>query len=344
MGTNIKDLIIKKEINLDFLKDKKLVVDAHNVLYQFLTTIRQRDGSLLMDSKGRVTSHLTGLFNRTLKLMQKGVKVGFVFDGKPPELKDKERERRKELKKEAEIRYKDAESKKDLEGMKKYAARTTRLTAEMIGEAKELIKALGLPVVQAPSEGEAQAAYMVNKGDAFASVSQDYDSLLSGAQRLIRNLTVSERKKLPNKLAYEVVKPELVELSENLNNLGIDNDQLIAIGMLVGTDYNIGGVKGIGPKNALKLVKKHGNNFDILFEEVRWNDHFDYDWTDVFYLIKKMPTTDDYELKWRELDENKVIGLLCDEHDFSKDRIESSLGKMSKEKEKNKQKGLGEWF
>ncbi len=344
MGTNLKDLIVKKEVDFDFLKNKKLMVDAHNVLYQFLTTIRQRDGSLLMDSKGRVTSHLTGLFNRTLKLMQKGIQVGFVFDGKPPSLKDKERERRKGLKMEAEVKYKEAAEKKDVDEMKKYAARTTRLTKEMIDEAKELIKALGLPIVQAPSEGESQAAYIVNKGDAFAAVSQDYDSLLSGAQRLVRNLTVSERKKLPNRLAYEVVKPEMIELAENLNNLGIDNDQLIVIGMLVGTDYNIGGVKGIGPKNALKLVKQYGSDFDKLFEEVKWNDFFDYEWTEVFYLIKKMPTTDDYELRWKDMDPDKVISVLCDEHDFSKGRIETSLGKMNKEKEKHKQKGLGEWF
>ena len=344
MGTNLKDIIIKKEIDLDFLKDKKLVIDAHNVLYQFLTTIRQNDGSLLMDSQGRTTSHLTGLYSRTLKLMQKGIKVAFVFDGQPPELKKKERERRGDLKKEAEIKYKEAASQENIENMKKYAARTTRLTKEMIEESQQLITALGLPIIQAPSEGEAQAAYMVNKGDAFASVSQDYDSLLFGTKMLVRNLTVSEKRKLPNKLAYETIKPELLSITENLNHLGIDQEQLIVLGMLVGTDFNIGGIKGIGPKNALKLVKQYGKNFDELFKETKWNDYFDIKWQEVYNTIHDMPTTDNYELNWKEINTEKTIKLLCDEHDFSKERVESALSKLTKETEKNRQKSLGDWF
>lgn len=344
MGTNLKDIVLKKEIDLDFLKDKKIVVDAYNVLYQFLTTIRQKDGSLLMDSKGRITSHLTGLFNRTLKLMQKGIKVAFVFDGEPPQLKMKERERRGELKKEAEIKYKEALNREDIEEMKKYASRTTRLTREIIEEAKQLITALGLPVVQAKSEGEAQAAYIVDKGDAFATVSQDYDSLLFGTKKLVRNLTVSEKRKIPSKLAYETIKPEILDLTENLNNLGIDQEQLIVLGMLVGTDYDIGGIKGIGPKNALKMVKTYRKDFEKLFKEAKWEQYFDIEWQQVYDTIKNMPKTDNYELKWQEINTEKTIRLLCDEHDFSKERVENSLAKLKQETLRNKQKNLGEWF
>jgi flap endonuclease-1 len=344
MGVAITDLLIKKEIEISNLKDKILVVDSYNLLYQFISTIRSRDGSLLMDSKNNVTSHLIGLFSRTTKLMQQGLKLAFVFDGKPPELKLKERERRKELKLEAEKKYKEALAKEDIEEMKKYASRTSRLTPEMVEESKKLISALGLPVIQAPSEGEAQAAYMVKKEKEFASVSQDFDSLTFGASKLVRNLSIAGKRKKTSKLAYETIKPEIIDLTENLNHLGIDQNKLIALAMLVGTDYNPGGIKGIGPKNALRLVKKCSSDFDPLFEEVKWNDFFDFPWTEVFYTFKNMPTTDNYELEWKEIDENKIVKLLVEEHDFSAERVNSSLKKLLKENKSKKQKGLGDFF
>ena len=175
MGTKLKDLVVKKEISINDLSQKKLVVDTYNMLYQFLATIRTYDGSQLTDSHGNITSHLTGLFSRTTNLTQQGLKLAFVFDGKPPILKKAEQERRKEAKEKAQEEYEIAKEREDVEGMKKYAARTSRLTPEMVEEAKKLVHALGLPVVDAPSEGEAQAARMVNQGDAYAEISQDYD-------------------------------------------------------------------------------------------------------------------------------------------------------------------------
>lgn len=344
MGINIKDLVVKKDVDYDSLRGKKLVVDSFNVLYQFLSSIRQRDGTPLMDSKGRVTSHLTGLFTRTTRLMSRGLKLAYCFDGKSPELKKEEHEKRAKVKKEAEIKYKIAEERGEIEEMKKYASRTSKLSAEMIQESKELIRALGLPVIQAPSEGEAQAAHMVNKGDFYAEVSQDYDCLLFGVKRMIQNLTISEKKKLPSKLAYETVTPVMLELSENLHHLGINQDQLIALGLLVGTDFNVGGIKGIGPKNALRLVKEYDNKFDKMFEDVKWDDYFDFSWKEVFDLIKEMPTTDKYELEWKDIDRDKVIKILVDEHDFSRERVEKQLDDIQKVVKQRSQKGLGEFF
>ena len=191
MGTKIFQLIESKEIKLDDLKGKKIAIDAHMYLYQFLTSIRQRDGTLLKDSKGQTTSHLVGLFSRTAKLLEKGIKPCYVFDGKAPDLKTKERQRRKDIKIKAKKDYDKAMKDEDIEAMKKYASMTTRLTGEMIQEAKELIQALGLPVIQAPSEGEAQAAYMVKKGDVYALSTNDADALLYGVPRLIKNLSIS---------------------------------------------------------------------------------------------------------------------------------------------------------
>lgn len=343
MGVNLKDMAVKKEANYDLLKGKIFVVDSFNVMYQFLSSIRQRDGTPLMDSKGRVTSHLIGLFNRTTKLMKLGLKLAFCFDGKPPELKKKERERRINIKEEAEKKFKIAEERGHIDDMKKYAQRTSRLTSEMINEAKELIKALGLPVIQAPSEGEAQAAYIVNKGEAYAAVSQDYDCLLFGVKKVIQNLTISEKRKMPSKLSYERVVPVIVETGEVLKELGINQDQLIVLGLLVGTDYNIGGIKGIGPKNALKLVKEHKDNFEKLFEDVKWNEFFDFDWKDAFNVIKNMETTDDYELKWNDVDREKIIDIMVTEHDASLERIEKSLNELEKLNKEKEQKGLGDF-
>ena len=342
MGLSIRDLLILKEITFEDLKGKTLIVDSFNLLYQFITTIRQRDGSPLKDSQGNVTSHLTGLFSRTSNLLQKGLKLGFVFDGKPPELKQKERERRISIKQEAEKKFKEAEKKGNIEEMKKYASRTSKLTSEMIEESKELLKAFGLPIVQAACEGEAQVAYIVNKHDAFAGVSEDYDTLLYGIPRLVKNLTISGRRKFG--ATYVSVKPHIINLSENLNKLGIDNDQLIALAMLVGTDYNPGGVKGIGPKNALKLVKEYGDDFDKLFKKVEWSKHFDFDWEEVYYLIKKMPVNKEYKLEWKEIDKSKIYELLVEKHDFSPERVKSNLEKLGKTEKEKKQKGLGEWF
>jgi len=344
MGVKIFELVPKKEVELDNLAGKTLAVDSSLFLYQFLSTIRQRDGSLLMDSKGNVTSHLAGLFNRTIKLMQKQIGLVFVFDGKPPELKSAERARRAELKKEAEMKYKIAVEKKDIDEMKKYASRTTRLTKDMVLEAKELIEALGLPVVQAPSEGEAQAAYIVSNGDAYAVASQDADSLIFGASRLVRNLAITGRRKKAGKLGFDTIKTEIIELKDVLNTLGLDTDQFITLAMLIGTDYNIGGVKGIGQKNGLKLVKKHGTDFDALFKEAEWEKYFDFSWKVVFDTIKNVEVTKDYDLSLGKVDKDRVIKLLVEKHDFSLERINGALDKLVKATQKKQQKGLAEWI
>jgi flap endonuclease-1 len=178
MGLAIKEILVSKEIDVGDLKGKVLAIDSFNLLYQFLTTIRGPDGSLLTDRSGNVTSHLVGLFSRTTNFMQQGLKPVFVFDGVAPLLKQQERERRAQIKQEAKREYEIAKEREDIEAMKKYASRTTKLTSEMIEDAKQLISMMGLPIVQAASEGEAQAAYIAKQKDAYACVSQDFDSLL----------------------------------------------------------------------------------------------------------------------------------------------------------------------
>ncbi len=349
MGVNLKDLIpddVKTIIDdLRSLRGKVISIDAYNALYQFLTAIRQPDGTPLMDSRGRITSHLNGLFYRTINFVEAGIKLVYVFDGQPPEIKYMEIERRRKIKEEAVKKYEEALKKGDLEAAKRYAQMSARLTEDMVADAKKLLDAMGIPWVQAPAEGEAQAAYMTVKGDCWATGSQDYDSLLFGSPRLIRNLTISGRRKLPRKDIYIEIKPEVIELAKLLKKLSLTREQLIAIGILVGTDYNPDGVKGIGPKKALQLVRTY-RDIDKLFKAVPRRE-FPVDPLKIFKYFMNPPHTDDYKLEWREPDEKAVIEILVEEHDFSIQRVKNALERYKKayrEHIKGVQKGLDLWF
>ena len=342
MGSKIQDLLVKKEVNIEDFKGKVLAVDAFNTLYMFLTTIRGPDGSPLMDSKQRITSHLTGLFTRFTNYMEKGAKFVFVFDGKAPDLKSEESKRRKKLKQEAKELFEKAKREEDIENMKKYAARSTFLTNDMIEQAKELLTAMGIPWIQAPSEGEAQAAYLVKNGDVYAVVSQDADALLAGAPRVIKNLSITGKRKKPGSYAYVTVNPEIIDLKENLTELGINQEQLITLAILVGTDYNYGGIKGIGPKKALKLVKTNDSDEEI-FEKAKWEEHMDISWKEIKKIITDMPITKEYKITQQKPNYEKITRLLK-EHDFNEDRIEKTLTKLKETQKQKAQKGLGDFF
>lgn len=344
MGLQFKDLVVRKEIAIKDLKGKVLAVDSMNLLYQFLTTIRSPDGTALTDSKGRVTSHLIGLFSRTTTLMENGLKLVFVFDGKAPEIKQKTWEKRTNIKKEAALKFKEAEEAGDVKEMRKFAARTAVLNKEMLSAAKELITALGLPIVQAPSEGEAQAAALVKTGQAYASVSQDYDTLIFGGPLVVRNLSIAGKRKKAGKLAYQTVKPETISLPEVLNHLKLNLDQLIVLAILSGTDYNPGGVKGIGPKTALKLVREYGTDFPALFKAVDWPAHCELDWQEIFQTIKEMPVLTNCKLEWQPLDEEKVWNLLVKDYEFGADRVRQRLDQLKESQQHLSQKGLGSFF
>jgi flap endonuclease-1 len=255
LGVNLTPIILKKTLSLDDLRGKSLAVDASNYLYQFLALIRTRDGTPLKDKNGNITSHLAGLLFRSTRLIQDyEIKLVFVFDGKPPKQKEHEIIKRREQKEKALTEYKQALEKGDLATAWSKAVMTSRLTKSLIEDAKRLLSLLGIPYLQAPSEAEAQTAFMAKKGDVWAASSKDYDSLLFGAPRLLRYLTIYGREFYPSKGTSKPLKPELMELEKILTYHGITQKQLVDIGILIGTDFNQG-VKGIGPKTALKLVK-----------------------------------------------------------------------------------------
>ncbi|MCD4759590.1 flap endonuclease-1 [archaeon] len=332
MGIAITELLPKKEISFERLKGKKFAVDASNVLYQFLSSIRQKDGTPLMDYKGNITSHLMGLSTRVPNLMQQNIKLAFVFDGKPPEMKFEESQIRKKRKKVAQEKYEKAKQEKDIDSMSKYSRQTIKLTKDIQEESKEFIKALGLPVIQAPSEAEAQVAFLAEQGDVWASISQDTDTFLYQTPRLIRNLTVSNRRRIRG--TYIKVEPEIIELKDILTSLKINQDQLIALSILVGTDYNPGGVHRVGPKTALKLVQQYKS-----FEKIFANVEAEFNWKKVYATFKNMPIIKNYQLNWKAPDFDKIDKILT-KHDFSQDRIE----KLKEKLKPKKQKSLDGWF
>jgi len=345
MGLNIREIIPRKEIEISDLKGKTICIDAFNTLYQFLSSIRQVDGTPLMDRKKRVTSHLSGIFYRNIALLEDGIKLVYVFDGIPPESKFKTFRKREEGRDLARDRYETAKSEEDLEAMKRYSSQLIRLNDEMIRESKELLDAMGIGVIQAPGEGEAQAAHLAKRQGIFAAASQDYDSLLFGAPKLIRNLTLAKKRKTIS--GWIEVKPEIIELENVFNSLEINLDQLICLGILVGTDYNPKGIPGIGQKKALQIVKRYKQPvliFKSLEEQIMSLSKEDrFDWREIFELFHK-PNVSSNFFKFGKINEKKIRQILVSEHDFSDDRVQKQLERLRDITEKNKQRGLDKWF
>lgn len=343
MGVNLRELVPKTKVNLKNLSGKSIAIDAYNALYQFLAIIRQPDGTPLKDNTGRITSHLSGLFYRTANLVEMDIKVVYVFDGVPPALKEVEIKRRAKVKKEALIKYERALQEGRIEEARTYAQMTSRLKDYMAEDSKRLLTQMGVPWVQAPSEGEAQAAHLAEKGDTNYCASQDYDSLLFGAPTLMRNVTISGRRKLPRKPVYVEVVPEIIELDQLLKELNITREQLIDIGILVGTDFNPEGVKGIGPKTALKLIKQHGS-LEKLLPTLK-EAEFPAEPQRIREIFLNPNVTDNYKLTWKEPDVEGVVDFLCRERDFSEERVGKAIKKMTEGLRKAKGKvTLETWF
>lgn len=334
MGLQIGELISRREVTFEELKGKIVAVDAYNAIYQFLSSIRQPDGTPLMDEKRRITSHLSGLFYRNVALLAEGIKLVYVFDGEYNILKNKTHELRQEAKDLAAEKYEKAKEEEDVEEMGKYARGFVKLDKTMVEESKALLEVMGIGVIQAPGEGEMQAAHLVKTGEAFAVASQDYDALVVGGKRLIQNLTLARKRKTVS--GYVDIRPEVIEYEKVLNELGVNADQLICLAILVGTDFNPGGIRGIGPKKALALVKQKKYPVDI-FREVE--HQIDFNWQDVFEIFKK-PNVNDFKIKLPKLDESKIISILVGEHDFSEERVVKNLDKLHQLKRASAQQKL----
>ena len=325
MGVNLTPIIVKRVVSLEDLQGKSLAVDANVYLHEFTALIRTREGRPFTDSKGRVTSHLIGLAFRTTRLLTDyHIRTVFVFDGKPPRLKNEEIEKRRAQRRKAEKEWKEALTAGDYATAFSKAVMTGRLTGDMIQDAKHLLHLLGIPWIQAPSEAEAQAAHLALRGDVWASSSKDYDSLLFGTPRLVRYLTITGTEFLPSKGRARKLEPEIIELEAFLSNLELARAQLVDLAILVGTDFNIG-IKGIGPKTALKLIKKHGD-LENLPKEVR--EKLPHNLESIRNIFLEPEVRENYEIKWGELREEELLEFLCEERDFSKERVDILLERM----------------
>jgi flap endonuclease-1 len=342
MGVQISAIIPKVEIELENLSGKKIAIDSYNTLFQFLSIIRQKDtGEPLRDSKGRITSHLSGLFYRTIKLMEAGIKPIYVYDGEPPKFKKTTIKEREKTREEARKKWEQAVKEGRKEDIMVYAQGALKLTTDMIEESKKILDAMGIPWIQARSEGEAQCAYMCNKGDVDYSGSQDYDALLFSSPRLVRNLSITGRRKLPRQEAYIEIKPEIIELEKVLSDLEITKEQLVILGILVGTDYNPQGIKGIGPKTALKIIKEYYSLENIL-KQVEWT--FDVDPYIIYDFFINPPVSEKYNIEWKEPDKDMIFELMTEEHDFSRERIETAVKRLIEIKKQGTQLNLEGWF
>ncbi len=343
MGVNLRDLVPRTVVKLEDLGGKSIAIDAYNALYQFLAIIRQPDGTPLKDSTGRVTSHLSGLLYRTSNLVEMGIKPIYVFDGKPPSLKEVEIQRRAKIKQDAQVKYERAIKEGKIEEARTYAQATSKLKDYMTEDSKRLLNLMGIPWIQAPSEGEAQAAHLAKRGDADYCASQDYDSLLFGAPKLIRNVTISGKRRLPSKNVVIDVVPEIVELERVLKECGISYEQLVDVGILIGTDFNPDGIEGLGPKTALKLVKEHGTLENTL-PHLK-NAEFPAEPRRIREIFLNPPITNNYRVEWKEPDLEGIVNFICRERDFSEDRVRKSVERMQKGLTQAKGKStLDKWF
>ncbi|MHA1805151.1 MAG: flap endonuclease-1 [Promethearchaeota archaeon] len=348
MGIKINELVneIKRPITFENLNNRKIAIDAFNTIYQFLAIIRQHDGTPLKDYKGNVTSHLSGLFYRTINFIEYNIKPIYVFDGEPTILKLETLKERRQIKKEAREKMLKAQDEEDFAEAKKYAQMTSKLDSYMIEESKKLLTYMGIPVVEAKSEGEAQSAYLVEKGDAWACASQDYDTLLFGGKRLLRNFAIGRSKKV--KQTTVTLDIEYISLSKFLEKHEITRRQLIDMGILIGTDF-FPGIKGIGQHKALDLIKKYGSLEEIIKNESSLKEKLKDLTPDLIEQLRDLflnpKINKDYpSLKWNKVNYDKVIELLVDVHDFSKQRVENALERLKKLDSSSTQLTLDKFF
>ena len=340
MGLNLKSLVNREKTKLESFSNRIIAIDAYNAIYQFLAIIRGPDGMQLSDSEGRITSHLSGLLYRNINFLSLGIKPVYVFDGKPPSLKTAEIERRRQIKKDATVKYEKAIAEGNLEDARKYAQQTTSMRDGMVEDSKTLLQYFGIPFIDAPSEGEATAANLTNTGQAYASASQDFDSVLFGAKRLVRNFTNSGRRKIPNRNTYIEIEPEIIDTQKTLQELGLTKEELVDVGILIGTDFNPDGFERIGPKTALKLIKQYSRLEDISQIQDQLKE-IDFEQIRKIFLEPKVAKVKD--IIFEKTDYDAITDYLVNERNFSQDRVQSSLNRLKKALEKRSH-NLDQWF
>mmetsp|Transcript_10268 Transcript_10268/g.14086 ORF Transcript_10268/g.14086 Transcript_10268/m.14086 type:complete len:389 (-) Transcript_10268:158-1324(-) len=327
-----------KETEMKNLFGRKIAVDASMSLYQFLIAVRPDSVNTLTDESGETTSHLQGLFHRTIRMMSHGLKPCFVFDGKPPVLKTDELEKRNKKREEAEEKKKEAVQTEDAESLAKFNKRTVKVTKKHNEEAKKLLRLMGVPVIEAPCEAEATCAAMAKAGLVYATGSEDMDALTFGTPVLIRHLTFSEARKMPIKE---------IHLQEALNEMGFTMDQFTDLCILLGCDY-CDSIRGIGPVRAFELLSKYKNMEAVIksLDTTKYPLPESFDYKAVRQLFKEPEVIDvsTVELKWTEPDEEGLIEYLVKEKNFAEERVRNGIEKLKKSRTSSVQDRLTSYF
>ena len=340
MGVMLTPILKREQTSLKALKGTSFAIDASIELHQFLAILRRRDGTLFTDSQGRVTSHLIGLLTRTSRLVSDfEMKPVFVFDGKPNPLKHRTMEVRRESRKKAEVEYAEAVSQRDYPRAWSKAVMTGRVTGSVLDDAKRLLTLMGIPWLVALEDAEAQASYMAAKGDVRAVGSKDYDCLLFGAPILARYLTLTGREWLPAQKRSRPLIPELIKLEDNLQMLGITREQLVDLAILVGTDFN-DGVKGIGPKKALKLVRDYAS-IEKMPDEIKSN--LTRELNDVRQIFLNPRVHENYSLNRNPPNRDGLVEFLSVERGFNQERVKRLAERLIKTNSQT-DSGLESWL
>lgn len=332
----------KLTTKLERLDGMKVGFDAFNVLFQFLATIRTPDGSSMSDDEGNITSHLIGILTRGSSLLQNGISPVFVFDGQSHEFKDKEKQKRRDARDLAQIENEKAIEEGNMDRARMFAKRVNKLTPEMVDDAKELLTAMGIPIVQAPGEGEAQSAQLTIDGVLDATSSQDYDTLMFGSPVLLRNLSVSQTRRTRDG-AVKKVFPEEYRLSQVLDSLGLTQEQLVDLGIMMGTDFN-DGFNGVGPKTALKFINKY-KSFQAAYEQEEKLQAVEVEYEEIRDIFLKPNVLKGYSVEFGMLYDTEAIISFLNDHNFDIGRYNNIINKTERYIQKNAaQTSLDDFF
>lgn len=305
---------------------RRIAIDASMTIYQFLIAMKgfeEGQGQELTNEAGEVTSHLLGLWNRSLRMLDNGIKPIYVFDGAPPEMKKAELEERKARAAEATAALEKAiEGEAEDEVLEKLSKRTVRMSKEQVTDCKRLLRLMGLPVVEAPSEAEAQCAELVRGGKAWAVATEDMDALPFGSPILLRHVSFSEAKKRP--IAE-------FRLERILSETGMTIDMFIDLCILLGCDY-CSKIPGIGPQRAFEGIMTH-KSIEAFLESLDQTKHPlppNFDYQGARELFKHPPATQASEVKIEFVapDEAGLMQFLVTEKLFTKERVEKGIAKL----------------
>ncbi|MEE6523153.1 hypothetical protein FKM82_021892 [Ascaphus truei] len=326
-----------KENDIKSYFGRKVAVDASMCIYQFLIAVRQ-DGNMLQNEDGETTSHLMGMFYRTIRMVEHGIKPVYVFDGKPPHLKSGELAKRNERRAEAEKKLEAAQEAGEAENIEKFNKRLVKVTKQHNEECKRLLALMGIPYVDAPCEAEATCAALVKAGKVYAAATEDMDALTFGTPLLLRHLTASEAKKLPIQEFH---------FSRALQDMSLTHEQFVDLCILLGSDY-CETIRGIGPKKAMELIRQHKSIEEIMenidLKKYPVPENWLHKEARQLFLQPEVVEMESVDLKWTEPDEESLVSFMCGEKQFNEDRVRNGAKKLAKNRQGSTQGRLDDFF